>query len=181
MVTTDQQMQLSATARRAISQKDWATASACAAEVLKNDSSSAEGHFLSGIVSMAAQQPTIAARAFSKALELGEESLLLFRIAERPMSLPEVEERHVVLGIQRGGLFEMGQRGAGASLGDEHPPQPDKALLELGVVLRHQRFSALALPLEIVGEVDVADQVAFVQGRGAHLLVDNRPNFRPWR
>ena len=72
MVTTDQQMQLSATARRAISQKDWATASACAAEVLKNDSSSAEGHFLSGIVSMAAQQPTIAARAFSKALELDD-------------------------------------------------------------------------------------------------------------
>ncbi len=69
----DHLMRVSAAARKAISQKDWARANACATEILKSDSGNAEGHFLTGIVSMAARQPAIAGKAFAKALELDEE------------------------------------------------------------------------------------------------------------
>jgi len=69
----DYVMRVSASARQAISRKDWATADACAAEILRKDASSAEGHFLTGIVSMAAGQPTAAEQAFAKSLELDDE------------------------------------------------------------------------------------------------------------
>jgi len=85
----DYVMRVSASARQAISRKDWATAGACAAEILRKDASSAEGHFLTGIVNMAAGQPTIAEQAFAKSLELDDErydaamELARFASAER--------------------------------------------------------------------------------------------------
>jgi hypothetical protein len=53
-----------ATARRAVQVRDWATVQACAAEILRRDSSSAEGHFLAGLAEKAAQWPVKAAVAF---------------------------------------------------------------------------------------------------------------------
>jgi tetratricopeptide (TPR) repeat protein len=61
--------QLSAAARRAVQAKDWATVQACAAEILRHDARSAEGHFLAGLAEKAAGRSLRAAAAFSRALE----------------------------------------------------------------------------------------------------------------
>jgi len=62
--------QLSASARRAVQQRDWTTARACAAEILRRDAGSAEGHFLAGLVADAAGRPADAAAALQRALDL---------------------------------------------------------------------------------------------------------------
>jgi tetratricopeptide (TPR) repeat protein len=67
---TDSLATLGARARRAVQAKDWATAQACAAEILRRDARSAEGHFLAGLAEKAAGRPLRAAEAFSRALEL---------------------------------------------------------------------------------------------------------------
>jgi tetratricopeptide (TPR) repeat protein len=61
---------LSQLGRRAWPMQDWATVDACAAEILRLDAESAEGHFLSGLVEKASRRPINATRAFEKALEL---------------------------------------------------------------------------------------------------------------
>ena len=50
--------------------QDWATVAACANEILRQDSNSAEGYFLTGIVERVSQRPVRAAAAFEKALAL---------------------------------------------------------------------------------------------------------------
>ena len=62
--------QIGAMARKAAQSKDWATVSACANEILKRDSNSPEGYFLSGLVEKALQRPVKAAEAFSTAISL---------------------------------------------------------------------------------------------------------------
>ena len=62
--------QISAIARRAVQTKDWATVSACASEILKQDKKSPEGYFLSGLVEKAAGRSKKATAAFSKAISL---------------------------------------------------------------------------------------------------------------
>ena len=62
--------QISSVARQAWSRQDWATVDSCAAEILRRDSGSAEGHFLHGLVCKAAQRPVQARQAFETALEL---------------------------------------------------------------------------------------------------------------
>ncbi len=59
-----------ATARRAVQVRDWATVQACAAEILRRNAGSAEGHFLAGLAEKAAQRPVKAAEAFARSLEL---------------------------------------------------------------------------------------------------------------
>ena len=49
--------QVSATARNAASKRNWATVDACAREILLKDETSSEGHFLSGLVAKATNQP----------------------------------------------------------------------------------------------------------------------------
>ncbi len=61
---------ISATARRAAQKHNWAVVAANAAEILKRDADSAEGHFLAGLVEKAARRPIRAAEAFARALEL---------------------------------------------------------------------------------------------------------------
>lgn len=61
---------LSAVARRAWSRQEWATVDSCAAEILRRDPLSAEGHFLFGLVCKAAQKPAMATQAFSRSLSL---------------------------------------------------------------------------------------------------------------
>lgn len=65
--------QVSATARNAASKRNWATVDACAREILLKDETSSEGHFLSGLVAKATNQPDTATEAFAKALELDSE------------------------------------------------------------------------------------------------------------
>lgn len=60
--------QISSVARQAWSRQDWATVDSCAAEILRRDSRSAEGHFLHGLVCKAAQRPVQARQAFETAL-----------------------------------------------------------------------------------------------------------------
>ena len=62
--------QLSFIARNAWTRQDWATVDSCAAEMVRRDARSAEGHFLSGLVLKAAQKPVPATRAFETALNL---------------------------------------------------------------------------------------------------------------
>lgn len=62
--------QISITGRRAVQSQDWATVAACANEILRHDSNSAEGYFLTGIVERISQRPVRAAAAFEKALAL---------------------------------------------------------------------------------------------------------------
>src|SRR5690606_1593672 len=60
----------SSIARNAWTRQDWATVDSCAAEILRRDAGSAEGHFLSGLACKAAQKPGPATRAFETALSL---------------------------------------------------------------------------------------------------------------
>ena len=62
--------QVSTAARNAAYRKDWATVDACAKEILKHDSLSPEGYFLTGLVEKASRRPVEAAEAFARALEL---------------------------------------------------------------------------------------------------------------
>ena len=62
--------QYSTAARNAAYRKDWATVNGCAKEILKLDSQSAEGYFLSGLVAKASGQPVEATEAFATALDL---------------------------------------------------------------------------------------------------------------
>ena len=62
--------QISATARKAVQQQDWASVSSCAQEILRWDSTSPEGYFLTGLVMKASRQLVNAAEAFARALEL---------------------------------------------------------------------------------------------------------------
>lgn len=62
--------QLSLTARRAVRSKDWATARNCANQILLQDSDSAEGFFLIGLVERMSNRPVKAREAFERALQL---------------------------------------------------------------------------------------------------------------
>ena len=62
--------QYSTVARKAVSRKDWATVNGCANEIIKLDSKSAEGYFLSGLVAKASGKLGKTTEAFAKALEL---------------------------------------------------------------------------------------------------------------
>lgn len=57
-------------ARKAVQKRDWAAVSNCAAELLKQNSESPEGHFLTGLVEKAAERYAMASEAFATALEL---------------------------------------------------------------------------------------------------------------
>ena len=63
---------VSATARNAAFSRDWPTVDACAREILKHDSGSPEGYFLSGLVDKASGRAVEASVAFAKALELDD-------------------------------------------------------------------------------------------------------------
>jgi Flp pilus assembly protein TadD len=65
--------QLSVHARQAAQRKDWATVHRCAREILARDDTSAEGHFLAGLVEKAAEHPERSIAAFSRALKLAPE------------------------------------------------------------------------------------------------------------
>lgn len=62
--------QLSAAARRAVQAGDWATVSACASKIRKQDKKSPEGYFLSGLVEKASGRSSQAIASFSKAISL---------------------------------------------------------------------------------------------------------------
>jgi tetratricopeptide (TPR) repeat protein len=62
--------QLSATARRAVQARDWATVSACAGRIIKQYKKSPEGYFLSGLVEKAAGRANKATDAFLKAISI---------------------------------------------------------------------------------------------------------------
>ena len=62
--------EISAIARKAVSKKDWTTVDAGAKEILKRDSLSPEGYFLSGLVERASRRPIKAVEAFKKVLDL---------------------------------------------------------------------------------------------------------------
>ena len=61
---------VSVAARRAVQARDWKAVQALAAELLRLDERSAEGHFLAGLAEKAAQRPLRAAAEFARALEL---------------------------------------------------------------------------------------------------------------
>lgn len=69
----DYMAQVSAAARNAVYKKDWATVDACAKEILKHDSMSPEGYFLSGLVKKASGRGDIAAEDFAASLDLDGE------------------------------------------------------------------------------------------------------------
>lgn len=68
----DYLQQVSLSARQAVQAKDWARVHACAKEILKQHGSSAEGHFLVGLVEKAANRPARAIKAFAKAIGLDD-------------------------------------------------------------------------------------------------------------
>lgn len=67
---TDELSQISIAARRAVQSQDWATVDACANDILRRDSASAEGYFLGGLVQRVSNKPAKAAQAFEKSLAL---------------------------------------------------------------------------------------------------------------
>ena len=67
---TNKLSQISLAARRAMRSQDWATVDACAQEILRQDKTSAEGYYLTGIIGKVSQKPVVAAQAFEKALAL---------------------------------------------------------------------------------------------------------------
>ncbi len=96
--------QLSSAARRAVQAQDWRTVQACAAEILRRDAGSAEGHFLAGLAEKAAQRSAAAIEAFVRALaidpgrydaaiELADEYARSFRHAEARGLLEQHEAR----------------------------------------------------------------------------------------
>ena len=96
--------QLSATARRAIQARDWATVSACAGRIIKQDIKSPEGYFLSGLVEKAAgrankardnflQAISIDAGRYDAAIELANQYAILLRHSETLNLLKRYESR----------------------------------------------------------------------------------------
>lgn len=69
----DRQSIFSVMGRQAVQKQDWAAVSNCAAELMKQNSKSPEGHFLSGLVEKAALRLAKASEAFATALELDAE------------------------------------------------------------------------------------------------------------
>jgi len=61
---------LSVMARKAAQKRDWAAVSNCAKDILKQNSKSPEGHFLTGLAEKGSRRPARAAKAFAAALEL---------------------------------------------------------------------------------------------------------------
>jgi len=61
---------LSVMARKAAQKRDWAAVSNCARDILKQNSESPEGHFLTGLAEKGSRRPARAAKAFAAALEL---------------------------------------------------------------------------------------------------------------
>jgi len=53
-----------------VQQQDWMTVHTCAQEILRQDSTSPEGYFLTGLVMKASNRPVAASEAFARALEL---------------------------------------------------------------------------------------------------------------
>ena len=68
--TNENPSRLSAIARRAVQARDWATVSAFARRILKQDRKSPEGYFLSGLVEKAGGRTNKAMAAFKKAISL---------------------------------------------------------------------------------------------------------------
>ena len=62
--------QISNTARRAARARDWATVDICAREILAQDTNSAEGFFLTGLVEKVSNHPKKSADAFARALQI---------------------------------------------------------------------------------------------------------------
>lgn len=62
--------QISTIARRAVQQRDWMTVHDSAQEILRQDGTSAEGYFLTGLFLKASNRPVKASEAFARALEL---------------------------------------------------------------------------------------------------------------
>jgi tetratricopeptide (TPR) repeat protein len=98
---TDKLSQISMTARRAMRYQDWETVDACAREILRQDKTSAEGYFLTGIVEKVSQKPVLAAQAFEKALALDAirydaaiELANQYKIAERNAEALELLEKY---------------------------------------------------------------------------------------
>ncbi len=69
----DYLQQVSAAGRHAVSRKDWASVAACANELVKKDSNSAEGHFLQGLLDKASGNSQDAIAAFDRALQLNSD------------------------------------------------------------------------------------------------------------
>lgn len=69
----DRQSIFSVMGRQAVQKQDWAAVSNCATELLKQNSESPEGHFLSGLVEKAALRLAKASEEFATALELDPE------------------------------------------------------------------------------------------------------------
>jgi len=67
---TSELTQVSLMARSAARSQDWATVARCAAELLRQQPGSAEGHFLNGLVEKASRRPVKALQEFEKALAL---------------------------------------------------------------------------------------------------------------
>ena len=67
---TNKLSQISVAARKAVGHQDWARVAACANEILRQDKTSAEGYFLTGLVERVSQRPVKATQAFEQALAL---------------------------------------------------------------------------------------------------------------
>ena len=92
--------QTSAIARKAVQTRDWATVSACASEILKQDKKNPEGYFLSGLVEKAAGRSKKATAAFSKAISLD---------AGRYDAAIELANQYLIL-LRHGDALELLQR-----------------------------------------------------------------------
>jgi tetratricopeptide (TPR) repeat protein len=98
---TNKLSQISLAARRAMRSQDWATVDACAQEILRQDKTSAEGYYLTGIIGKVSQKPVLAAQAFEKALALDAirydaaiELANQYKIAERNAEALELLEKY---------------------------------------------------------------------------------------
>ena len=58
---------LSVMARKAAQKRDWAAVSNCAKDILKQNSESPEGYFLTGLAEKGSRRPARAAKAFAAA------------------------------------------------------------------------------------------------------------------
>jgi len=67
---TNKPSRISVAARTAMRYQDWATVEACAKEILRQDKTSAEGYFLTGVVERVSRRTVMAIQAFEKALAL---------------------------------------------------------------------------------------------------------------
>jgi len=65
----EDQSVFSVMARQAVQKRDWPAVSNCARELLKQNTDSPEGHFLTGLVEKAAERPARASAAFATALD----------------------------------------------------------------------------------------------------------------